>query len=195
MDATRRNPDLVGDALSMAMMVGFGLVGLHVLKTALPDVFASVPDPTTGLQQASDAISTALTTVQQRIDGTFGPSSGNQATTPAISGMPSNGVTKGGTGGQPTCPGVDVRNWPDAAALVKLASQWRLARSANGQDPDDWNAFVLHVKALTVPGVGMSNYFPQWLSCPWVGWPDAWYFGGVLGYGTIGIPFASNPGG
>lgn len=184
MARTRRNPDLYGDLLMLGATLGLGVVGLHILETKFPATFGALPDPIAGFLEAGN-------TVQSAIAASADPTKVN----PRFGGTGGNAVTKGGTGGQPTCTGLDIRLWPDAAALVKLASQWRLARSANGQDPDDWNAFVVHVKKLTVPGVGMSNYFGDWLDCPWVGWPDAWYFGGVLNYGTTGIPFASNPGG
>ncbi len=42
----------------------------------------------------------------------------------------------------------------DNPDIAQQAAEWRAARAANGEDPDDWQAFREHVQAIGAPDPG-----------------------------------------
>lgn len=42
----------------------------------------------------------------------------------------------------------------DNPNIRQQAEEWRAQREANGEDPDDWEAFRTHVQALGAPDPG-----------------------------------------
>jgi hypothetical protein len=38
--------------------------------------------------------------------------------------------------------------------ITQQAAEWRAARAANGEDPDDWHAFREHLQAIGAPDPG-----------------------------------------